>query len=116
MQYRSIIRILGLLIAIFSISMVPPAFVAYWYKDGAGVPFILSFVLCVVIGFLIWYPNRQYKEELKVRDGFLIVVLFWIVLGAVGAIPFMLASNPHLNLASAMFEAFSGLTTTGLQC
>ena len=45
MQYRSIIRILGLLIAIFSISMVPPAFVAYWYKDGAGVPFILSFVL-----------------------------------------------------------------------
>ncbi|GAA0544390.1 MAG: potassium transporter [Alteromonadaceae bacterium] len=113
MQYRSIIRILGLLIAIFSISMVPPAFVAYWYKDGAGVPFILSFVLCVVIGFLIWYPNRQYKEELKVRDGFLIVVLFWIVLGAVGAIPFMLASNPHLNLASAMFEAFSGLTTTG---
>lgn len=113
MQYRSIIRILGLLIAIFSISMVPPAFVAYWYKDGAGVPFILSFMLCIFIGFVIWYPNRQHKAELKVRDGFLIVVLFWIVLGAVGAIPFMLASNPHLSLASAMFEAFSGLTTTG---
>jgi trk system potassium uptake protein len=113
MQYRSIIRILGLLIAIFSISMVPPAFVAYWYKDGAGVPFILSFILSVCIGFLIWYPNRRFRAELKVRDGFLIVVLFWIVLGAVGAIPFMLSSNPHLNLASAMFEAFSGLTTTG---
>jgi trk system potassium uptake protein TrkH len=113
MQYRSIIRILGLLIAIFSISMVPPALVAYWYKDGAGVPFILSFVLSIAIGFFIWYPNRKHRAELKVRDGFLIVVLFWIVLGAVGAIPFMLASNPHLSLASAMFEAFSGLTTTG---
>lgn len=113
MQYRSIIRILGLLIGIFSITMLPPAFVAYGYKDGAGVPFILSFLLCIFLGFVIWYPNRHFKADLKVRDGFLIVVLFWTVLGAVGAIPFMLSSNPHLSLASAMFEAFSGLTTTG---
>ena len=113
MQYRSIIRILGLLIALFSISMVPPAFVAYWYQDGAGVPFLLSFVLCLIIGFIIWYPNRAFRRELKVRDGFLIVALFWTVLGAVGAIPFLLAGNPDLNLAGAMFEAFSGLTTTG---
>lgn len=113
MQYRSIIRILGMLIAIFSITMVPPALVAYWYQDGAGVPFILSFLLCLVIGFTIWYPNRKFRDELKVRDGFLIVVLFWIVLGAVGGIPFALAERPNMGLASAMFEAFSGLTTTG---
>lgn len=113
MQYRSIIRILGLLIAIFSITMIPPAFVAYWYNDGAGVPFMLSFLLSLLIGFVIWYPNRQYKAELKVRDGFLIVVLFWTVLGTVGGIPLMLASNPQLSVAGAMFEAFSGLTTTG---
>ena len=102
-----------MLIAIFSITMVPPALVAYWYQDGAGVPFILSFLLCLLSGFLIWYPNRQYRAELKVRDGFLIVVLFWIVLGAVGGIPLVLAERPNMNLASAMFEAFSGLTTTG---
>lgn len=113
MQYRSIIRILGMLIAIFSITMVPPALVAYWYQDGAGVPFILSFLLCLVIGFVIWYPNRRFRDELKVRDGFLIVVLFWIVLGAVGGIPFALAERPNMGLAAAMFEAFSGLTTTG---
>lgn len=113
MQYRSIIRILGLLIGIFSITMIPPAFVAYWYNDGAGVPFMLSFLLSLFIGFLIWYPNRYYKAELKVRDGFLIVVLFWTVLGTVGSIPLMLASNPQLSVAAAMFEAFSGLTTTG---
>lgn len=113
MQYRSIVRILGLLIAIFSISMIPPAFIAYWFNDGAGVAFILSFLLCLLIGFIIWYPNRRYRSELKVRDGFLIVVLFWTVLGAAGAIPFMLLPNPQLTLAEAMFEAFSGLTTTG---
>ena len=113
MQYRSIIRILGLLIAIFSITMIPPALVAYGYKDGAGVPFILSFFLCLAMGFAIWYPNRGKRSELKVRDGFLIVVLFWTVLGAVGAIPLLFASNPELGFADAFFEAFSGLTTTG---
>ncbi len=113
MQYRSIVRILGLLIAIFNISMIPPAFIDYWFNDGAGVAFILSFLLCLLIGFIIWYPNRRYRSELKVRDGFLIVVLFWTVLGAAGAIPFMLLPNPQLTLAEAMFEAFSGLTTTG---
>src|SRR5690606_19592912 len=82
-------------------------------NDGAGVPFMLSFLLSLLIGFVIWYPNRQYKAELKVRDGFLIVVLFWTVLGTVGGIPLMLASNPQLSVAGAMFEAFSGLTTTG---
>jgi trk system potassium uptake protein TrkH len=113
MQYRSIIRILGLLVAIFSITMIPPALVAFGYKDGAGVPFILSFIACLAMGFSIWYPNRSYRSELKVRDGFLIVVLFWTVLGAVGAIPLLLASNPDLGPADAFFEAFSGLTTTG---
>lgn len=113
MQYRSIIRILGLLVTIFSITMLPPAFVAYWYQDGAGVPFLLSFFLSLLIGFVVWYPNRKEKSELKVREGFLIVVLFWTVLGAVGALPFWLTENPDMNLAASMFESFSGLTTTG---
>ncbi|MDX3773928.1 TrkH family potassium uptake protein [Chromatiaceae bacterium AAb-1] len=113
MQYRAIVRILGLLITIFSITMIPPALIAYGFNDGAGVPFILSFLLCLFIGFAIWYPNRRYRSEMKVRDGFLIVVLFWTVLGAAGAIPLMLSPNPDLTIAEAMFEAFSGLTTTG---
>ncbi|MDP4530210.1 TrkH family potassium uptake protein [Alkalimonas delamerensis] len=113
MQYRSIIRILGLLVAVFSASMLPPALVSLWYQDGAGVPFLLSFVICVFTGLLIWYPNRQYQRDLKVRDGFLIVVMFWLVLGAVGTLPLYLSSETGMGLADATFEAFSGLTTTG---
>ncbi len=76
-------------------------------------PFLLSFFLSLLIGFVVWYPNRYEKSELKVREGFLIVVLFWTVLGAVGALPFWLAEQPDMNLAASMFESFSGLTTTG---
>ncbi|MCH8538726.1 MAG: TrkH family potassium uptake protein [Alkalimonas sp.] len=113
MQYRSIIRILGLLVAVFSVSMLPPALVSLWYQDGAGVPFILSFLICIFAGLVIWYPNRDYRRDLKVRDGFLIVVMFWLVLGAVGTIPLYLSSETGMGLTDASFEAFSGLTTTG---
>lgn len=44
MQFRSIIRIVGLLLALFSVSMLAPALVALIYRDGAGVPFVTTFL------------------------------------------------------------------------
>ena len=38
---------------------------------------------------------------------------FWIVLGSLGAVPFMMMDEPDLSLADSVFESFSGLTTTG---
>jgi len=61
---------------------------------------------------LLW-PFRHYVREMKTRDGFLIVVLFWTVLSVFGALPFLIASEPHIALTDAIFESVSGLTTTG---
>ena len=113
MQFRAILRIVGILVSIFSITMIFPALIAAIYKDGGGLAFINSFMLCVMLGGLLWYKNRHFKKELKAKDGFLIVVLFWTVLGSIGALPFMLSEQPELTIAGAFFESFSGLTTTG---
>lgn len=113
MEYRTITRIIGLLVALFSITMLPPALIAVIYKDGGGTTFVQAFVLSLVLGLLLWYPNRHAKQELRAREGFLIVVLFWTVLGSIGAIPLVLAAQPDLSFTDAMFEAFSALTTTG---
>lgn len=113
MQYRTIIRILGLLIALFSVAMLPPAIVALIYNDGGGVPFIIAFFFNIIAGILIWYPNRFQKEELRAREGFLIVVFFWLVLGSFGALPFVFSATPEMGITDAFFESFSGLTTTG---
>ncbi|MGX9419352.1 TrkH family potassium uptake protein [Vibrio sp. RC27] len=113
MQFRSIIRIVGLLLALFSISMLAPAFVALIYRDGAGVPFITTFFVLLLIGGISWFPNRYHKHELKARDGFLIVVLFWVVIGSAGSLPFYIADNPSVSITDAFFESFSALTTTG---
>ncbi|WP_413113707.1 TrkH family potassium uptake protein [Thaumasiovibrio sp. DFM-14] len=113
MQFRSIIRIVGLLLALFSFTMLAPAMVAFIYRDGAGFPFVVTFMLLLFFGALLWVPNRRHKHELKARDGFLIVVLFWTVIGGAGSVPFILAENPNLSFTDSMFESFSGLTTTG---
>ncbi|MBD1577689.1 MULTISPECIES: TrkH family potassium uptake protein [Vibrio] len=113
MQFRSIIRIIGLLLALFSLSMLAPALVALLYRDGAGVPFITTFFVLLICGGLCWLLNRDQKKELKSRDGFLIVVLFWVVIGSAGSLPFLLSNNPNVSITDAFFESFSALTTTG---
>ncbi|USD65267.1 TrkH family potassium uptake protein [Vibrio sp. SCSIO 43136] len=113
MQFRSIIRIVGLLLALFSVSMLAPALVALIYRDGAGVPFVTTFFVLLACGGLFWFPNRRHKHELKSRDGFLIVVLFWTVIGSAGALPFLISDDPNISVTDAFFESFSALTTTG---
>ena len=113
MHYRAIIRILGLLVALFSVTMIPPAIVSLIYEDGSGLPFFLAFILCILTGCAFWYPNRSHRQDLRAREGFLIVVLFWSVLASFGAIPFILLEQPSMTVTDAFFESFSGLTTTG---
>ncbi|AWL10531.1 Trk system potassium uptake protein TrkH [Saliniradius amylolyticus] len=113
MQYRTIIRILGLLVALFSVTMAPPALVSLIYQDGGGLPFLLAFFLSLGTGLLAWYPNRSHRRELRAKEGFVIVALFWTVLASFGALPFVLMEQPQMSFTDAFFEAFSGLTTTG---
>ncbi len=113
MHWRSIVRIVGLLIALLSVFMLIPALVALVYRDGAGAIFVRSFIAALILGCLLWLPNRHYRNELSTREGFLIVVLFWVVLGTIGAFPFIFDDHLNLNLTTAFFESFSSLTTTG---
>ena len=113
MQYRTIIRILGLLVALFSTTMIPPALISLIFQDGSGLPFLMAFFLCLFTGLAFWYPNRDYRRGLRAKEGFLIVGLFWTVLASFGALPFLLLEQPEMSVTDAFFESFSGLTTTG---
>lgn len=115
MHYRVICRILGILLMIFSISMLPPTAISLLYNDesGAGKAFATGFLITLITGFIIWIPVYKVRQDLQIRDGFLITVLFWGVLSIFGAIPFMLTPHPHLTFVDAVFESISGLTTTG---
>lgn len=113
MHYFMVQRVLGLLLIIFSLSMLPPAAVGLYFGDGAVLPFIQGFAWLFCLGLLIFWPVRRQVRELNLRDGFVVVVMFWTVLGVSGAIPFYLADVPEMSLTDAVFEAISGLSTTG---
>ncbi|MGB5306266.1 MAG: TrkH family potassium uptake protein [Gammaproteobacteria bacterium] len=113
MHFLSIQRLLGLLLMIFSATFLPPAAVSWIYHDGEMQAFLIATLGVVVLGCLLWLPVHRYTDELRVRDGFLVVVLFWVVLGLVGALPLAIAGRPELSITDAIFESFSGLTTTG---
>ena len=84
MQFLTIQRILGILLSVFSITMLPPVLVSWYYQDGASEAFMLAFVLLLATGILFWLPARKHRKELKVRDGFIVVAMFWIALGFSG--------------------------------
>lgn len=113
MNLSSVQRILGLLLVLFSTTMLPPAGIALLYGDAGLVPFLISFATIAAVGGLLWLPVRNSGQDLRTRDGFLIVVLFWSVLGLTGALPLMLSAQPEVSLTDAVFESISGLTTTG---
>jgi trk system potassium uptake protein TrkH len=98
---------------LFSVTLLPPVVVSLLYQDGQVQAFLAGMIAVIVLGFVMWLPAHRCKQDLRVRDGFLLVTLFWMVLGIAGAIPLVLSTNPTLSITDAIFESFSGLTTTG---
>ena len=113
MRFATIQRILGLLLMVSSLTMLPPLLIALWLEENSLLGFTLTLLGVLVVGALFWLPVRNHRQELRVRDGFVVVALFWMVLALVGSIPLMLAEQPEMDFTDAMFESMSGLTTTG---
>ncbi len=113
MQSPLILKVLGFLVIIFSVSLLPPLLIGWYDDDGTLRAFLESWVGLLLFGVLMWFPNRHRSEDLRIRDGFLIVVLFWLVLALSGALPFFLSEHPEMSIVDAVFESMSGLTTTG---
>jgi len=91
-------RILGILLMIFSLSMLPPLGVSLWYADGNWQPFLDGFLIVLTAGFLVWWPSRKVRRELRLRDAFLVVASFWVVLGIAGAVPLIVSERPTMSL------------------
>ena len=113
MHLNIIARILGLLLMIFSLTMLPPILVAVLYGETTSSTFAIAFGITLAVGLIFWLPSKQVNADMRTRDGFLITVCFWLVLSTFGALPLMLTEALNLSFINALFESVSGLTTTG---
>jgi trk system potassium uptake protein TrkH len=113
MQIKTILRLLGVLLMIFSLSMLTPLLINIVFHEQYWRPFLTAFALTFFTGLLLWFICRNAYQDLKVRDGFLIVTLFWMVLSLFASLPFIMIIDFDKGITDAVFESVSGLTTTG---
>ncbi len=110
-RFGKVTKTVGSLCLLFSIIFIPPIVVSLIYNDGVLSEFTDSLILTLVLGLILWLPFRSKTAELYRRDGFLIIVLVWLALSFISSIPFDLIL--HTSIVDSLFEAVSGVTTTG---
>jgi len=113
MHLQIAFRILGSLLMTFSVTMLPPVIVSVIYSDGVWDIFLRAFAITFTSGLFLWLLFRKHQAEMRIKDGFVVTFLFYLALGTVGALPLVQESGIHLSWPDALFESFSGLTTTG---
>jgi len=114
MHFRTVAKIIAILLAITCLFMLSSVFVALWYGEYQTMRSFFYPVLLVLLGAggILWRMKGKTRESLSIRDGFLFVVFGWLLASMVGALPFYFSGTiPHY--ADAYFETMSGFTTTG---
>jgi len=108
-------RILGMLLGMFSLTMIPPMLVSWHFDDGGWLTFLNGMGVILVAAAVFWLAGKPANSgmDLRLRDGFLIVALFWVVLGVAGSAPLIMSASLNISITDAIFESISGLTTTG---
>ena len=113
MHIQIAIRVLGILMMMFSMTMLPPVLVSMIFDDGVQAVFLRAFAITFVVGFILWLLFHRYDAEMRIKDGFLVTVMYYLALGIFGALPFVDDMGLAMSIPDGLFESFSGLTTTG---
>ncbi len=113
MNRKLIIRVLGAILSIEGFAMVPAFIISLIYRDGDSAALAYSFLLSVLVGACMYFiPKTERNSYLRLKEGFIIVAVGWVLMSLFGALPFLF-SGMLPNFESAFFEAVSGFTTTG---
>ena len=113
MRFAVVQRILGMLLMMFSVSMLPPVAGLVVLRRRLVARVRLRFRCHGRGRFPRVAAGAQRQARPRLRDGFGIVAGFWVVLGSFGAAPLIFSTEPSMTITDAVFEAISGLTTTG---
>src|SRR6056297_3288034 len=103
--------VLGGLIFFLGASMILPILISLIYGEATWSAFLVTGLGSMSIGAGFFWAFRP-REELRMREAFLIVTLAWFIGSLVSAFPFII-SGALDSYTDSVFEAMSGLSTTG---
>ena len=108
----TVVRVLGMMLMVFSATYALPLLASVIYQDGAFADFALAMVWTFAAGCLMWLLTKRFRTELSIRHGYLLVVMIWAAMPIFATFPLLLVID-GLSFTDAYFETMSGLTTTG---
>lgn len=111
MKLIVILQMIGFFCMGFSITILVPLLLSIIYDDGQFDNFLNTFLITFSTGFLLWLPLHKKKTELALRDGFIIVAIFWLLVSLLSSLPFYLSEK--MVFVDSLFESISAITTTG---
>ena len=110
MNFKAIINLFSILVLFFSFSYVFPIVVSIVFNDNSLYLFLPAFIFVGILGLIGFLLTKGVQRDLSSKDGFVIIVMFWLVLSLAGSIPFYLSGMSPID---SFFESMSGITTTG---
>lgn len=112
-NFRVLLRIIGLLLIIEGAFLSVPLVTSLIYGESDWVNFLLTMGLTLTAGSLMTFCIRPRSPRMAKREGFLLTALVWVFFSIFGMLPFMMMETDPLSISDAFFEAMSGFTTTG---
>lgn len=103
---------MGALVKYLSLAFLLPIGIALGYGEPVW-PFVIAGAATFIAGAGTEYLTRG-KERVGPREGFLVVAATWLVATVFVSLPYLLSGEPQFEAPiDALFEAMSGMTTTG---
>lgn len=111
--FSKLAHILGIFSCIFAGAMIFPCLVDYSLGLPHASAFLLSMVIVGIVGGILLMANKPSQVlQLKIQEAFLTTTMIWVTLIVVSALPIYFG-HATTTFIDALFEATSGLTTTG---
>lgn len=109
---KIIISFLGLTSMLNGVFMLIAVPFSMYHNEPAQKGILLAGLTTILVGFLLWFFNRNAPKNLQKKEGYLIVTLGWLMLTITGTLPYLF-SGTIPNFTNAVFETISGYSTTG---
>ena len=105
------LNLVGSLIKYLSPAFLFPVGIALLYGEPVW-PFLAAGAATAGFGLGLEAVTHG-KERIGAREGYLVISLIWLLVAALGALPYLLAEPQLARPVDALFESMSGFSTTG---
>ncbi|ERM81559.1 Trk system potassium transporter TrkH [Rhodonellum psychrophilum GCM71 = DSM 17998] len=111
-HFKAIGKIMGALLMLLGLLMLPGVGFSLYYESGDEISLIAAAIVSGLIGAILFFSFSKQDQNIRKREGYMIVSVSWFLMSIFGMLPYLI-SGTIPNVADALFETVSGLTTTG---